>query len=67
MNEGQKRCKHYFGGELRRKRDHLENQVADGGIVLTWNFKKCVGVNIDWIDLTQVRDRRRALVNVLMC
>jgi len=66
MNEGQESCTQYFGGEFRRTRDHFENQGVVGGIVLTWTFKKSDGVNIDWIDLTQDRDRMRALVKVLM-
>jgi hypothetical protein len=35
---GQERCTLDFGGEFRRKRDHLENQGIDGRIVLTWTF-----------------------------
>jgi len=61
MNEGQETCTQYFGGEFRRLRYHLENQGVFGGIVLTWTFKNCNGLNIDWIDLTQ------ALMNVVMC
>jgi hypothetical protein len=66
--ERQEGCTQDFGGEFRRQRDHLENLVKDGRIVLTGTFKKCDGWrgHIDWIDLTQDRDRWRALVNAVM-
>jgi len=35
MYGGQERCTQNFGGEFRRKRDHLENHGIDGRIVLT--------------------------------
>jgi len=61
MYGGQERCTPDIGGEFRRTIDHFENQGVDRGIVLTWTYKKSDGVNIDWIDLTQDRDRRRLL------
>jgi len=45
-----------------RERDHLEDLGVDGRLILRWIFRKWVG-GMDWIDLTQVRDRWRALVN----
>jgi hypothetical protein len=67
MNGRQERSTQDVGGELRRQRDHLENQGIDGRIVLTCTSKKCDGGgDIDWIDLTQDRDRWRALVNAVM-
>jgi hypothetical protein len=35
-------------------------------IILKWIFKKWDGEDMDWIDLAQDRDNRRALVNVVM-
>jgi len=40
----------------------LEDPGIDGKIILNWIFKKCDGV-MDWIDLTQNRDRWRAVVD----
>jgi len=37
-------------------REHLEDLDEDGSIILNWNFKKWDG-GIDWIDLTQDRNR----------
>jgi hypothetical protein len=44
-----------------RERDHLEDTSIDGRIILKWNFRR----DVDWIDLAQVRDRWRALVNAV--
>jgi hypothetical protein len=35
------------------------------GIILKWIFKKWDGI-MDWIDSVQDRDRRRALLNVVI-
>jgi hypothetical protein len=56
-----------FGGEFRRKRDHLENHGIDGRVILTWTFKKCDQMgDIGLINLTQDRDSWQTLVNVVM-
>ena len=39
---------------------------VDGRLILRWSFRKWDGGGLDWIDLTQVRDRRRALVSSLV-
>jgi hypothetical protein len=39
-----------------RERDHLEDLVVDGMIILRWIFMKWEG-SIDWIELAQDRDR----------
>ena len=45
--------------------DHLEDRRVDGRMILKWVFEKCErGVN--WIDVVQDRDTRRALVNAVM-
>jgi len=44
---------------------HLKDPGIDGSIMLKWIFKNGVG-GTDWIDLAQDRDKRRALVNVVM-
>ena len=65
MCGGQERCTQDFGGEFGRKRNHLENQGVDRRILLTWTFKKCDwGRDIDWMNLTQDRDKWRTLLNV---
>jgi hypothetical protein len=46
-----------------RERDHWEDLVVDGRIILKWIFK--MG-GIRWIDSAQHRDRWRGLVNVVI-
>ena len=43
------------------EREHLENVGVDR-IILTWIFKKWGGI-MDWIDVTQDKDRWYAVVN----
>jgi hypothetical protein len=50
----------FWWGNL-RERDHLE----DTGI-LRWNLRKWNGRGMDWIDLSQDRDRWQALVDIVM-
>jgi hypothetical protein len=44
----------------------LEDSDVDERVILKWIFEKLDGGAIDWIDLAQDRDRRRALVNTVM-
>jgi hypothetical protein len=41
----------------------LEDPGVEGRIILKWTFKKWNGA---WTDLVQDRDRRRALVSVVI-
>jgi len=43
----------------------LEDPGVDGEIILRWIFRKWDG-GMDWIDLTQDRNRWRVLVNAAM-
>jgi hypothetical protein len=43
----------------------IEDPDVDGMIILKWVFAKWDG-GTDWIDLTQDRDRWRAVVNAVM-
>jgi hypothetical protein len=47
------------------ERDHLEDLGTNGWITLRWIFIKWDGV-MDWIGLALDRDRRLALVNLVM-
>jgi hypothetical protein len=66
-------CSTYRGGEVHagfwwaslRESDHLKDLGIDGRLIFKWIFKKW-DRNMDWIDLTQDRDRWRALVNAVM-
>jgi hypothetical protein len=49
-----------------RERSHLEHLDVDGRIIVKEAFKKCNGVDIDGINLTQDRDRLQALVNAVI-
>jgi hypothetical protein len=48
-----------------RERDHLEDQGVEGRIILRWIFRRWDG-GMDWIDLTQDRDRWQGIVNGVM-
>jgi len=60
-------CSAYGGeeswGNLREK-DHLGDPGEDGKIILRWILKKW-DLGMDWIELAQVTDRWRALVNAV--
>ena len=43
----------------------MEGPGVDGRLVLKWIFKRLNG-GIGWIDLTQDRDRWRAVVNTVL-
>ena len=47
-----------------RERDHFVPGVV-GRIILRWIFREWGG-GMDWFDLAQDRDRRRAVVNWVM-
>jgi len=43
----------------------MQNPGVDGRIILRWIFRKWDGVNMDWIDVVQDRDRWRTLENAV--
>jgi hypothetical protein len=55
----------FWWGNL-RERDHLEDPGIDGRIILRWIFRKWDWGGMDWVDLTEDRDRWQALVNAVM-
>jgi hypothetical protein len=54
----------FLWGNL-RERDHLKDPGVDGRKILKWIFEKC-DAGMDWIDMTQDRDRWRAVVNAVV-
>jgi hypothetical protein len=62
---GKERCIQDFDKGDLREGDHLGDTGVDGRIILKLIFKKWDG-GIDWIELSQDRDRWRALVNAVM-
>jgi hypothetical protein len=48
------------------ERDHLGDPGVNGRIILRWISGEVRYVGMDWIDLTQDRDRWRTLVNAVM-
>jgi len=57
-------CTGFWWANL-REREHWGDPGTDGRIILRWIFRKWSG-GMDWIELVQDRDRRQALVNVVM-
>ena len=54
----------FWWGDLREK-DYLEDRGINGTLILKRISKKWYG-SIEWIDLTQDRDRWRALMNAVI-
>ena len=57
-------CTRFRWGNL-RERDHWGDQDVDGRIILRWIFRVGRGGG-DWMELSQDRDRWRALVSMVM-
>jgi len=55
----------FWWGNL-RERDNLGDPGIDGRIILRWIFRNWDVGGMDWIELTEDRDRWRAVVNVVM-
>jgi hypothetical protein len=58
-------CTGFWWGN-QKERDHLEDPGIDGMIILRSIIRKGECGGRHWIGLAEDRDRRRAIVNVLM-
>ena len=63
--EEERRVQSFGGGNL-RERDHLGDPGVDGRIILRCIFRKWVVGGMDWVELSQDRDRWRAFVTAVM-
>jgi hypothetical protein len=54
--------KGFWWGKV-RERGHLKDLDVNGRTILKWSLKR--GMDMDWIDLAQDRDRWRAIVNAV--
>jgi hypothetical protein len=55
----------FWWGNL-KEGDHFRDPGLDGRIILKWIFRKWDVGGVNWIELTQDRDRWRALANAEM-
>jgi len=51
----------FWCGNLKES-DHFEDPGLDGRIILRWSFRSCYVGGMDWIYVTQNRDRWRAVM-----
>ena len=49
-----------------KERDELGDPSIDGSLILKWNFRKWYMEGVDWIELAEVWDSWRTLVNAVM-
>jgi hypothetical protein len=54
-----------FRWESPKEKVHLEDQGVDGRMGSKWTLERLVG-GVEWIHLTQDRDRWQAVVNAVM-
>jgi hypothetical protein len=55
-----------FWWESPKDKDHLKDQGVEGRMGSKCILRRLVGEGVEWIHLTQVRDRWRAVVNAVM-
>jgi hypothetical protein len=55
-----------FWWESLRERDHLKDQGTDERMGSKWTLGRLAGGGVEWIQLAQDRDHRRAVVNTAM-
>jgi hypothetical protein len=53
-------------GKSEGRRPHFEGPSVDGRIMLKWILEKLDGVGMDWLNMTEDRDRWRILVSAVM-
>jgi hypothetical protein len=65
-NGGEEECRKNFGGKARKRKNTLGRPRRRYVNNIKMDFREIAWVSMDWIDLPQVRDQSRVLVNTVI-